>query len=487
MNTKEFKCNICNKFYVSYKSLWNHNNKFHKNEASAFVVDNTINVVDNTINVVDIKHNVEDNNINVINKKIIKCEYCNKIFASRYTKSEHKRKACKFINNNNDDNDDNDTTKKIQKIENTILELKDLILKNTKNHPKTLNKINQVEFKPLNHNINIIKSDQLDQIELKSSDLYESSHFFNKLTTIKSNDDNNIIKSNDNKFIVDINNNFMTFNDKAIKFFYYNDQVYFKAKHVAKMLDYGNTKQAIQNNVYIDDKIKISKLLEGGLSHRPPSPIGSVLENEDPKTLYINESGFYSIICASKKEEAIKFKRWVTSEVLPSIRKTGSYNITDNYIEEDLDKYYNKDCVYIIHIKDNIYKYGNSSHLFKRLQTHKTYLNYKKIIKIYVMNNMNESKQLENKINKLVNTLNINITYYCANNNYQEIFETDNNNLQNIIKKIDDLSSNIINKNNSKIENNNLKMEKEKTKQMELNNINIQIKNENLKRQKNII
>ena len=40
------------------------------------------------------------------------------------------------------------------------------------------------------------------------------------------------------------------------------------------------------------------------------------------------------------------------------------------------------------------------------------------------MNNMNESKQLENKINKLVNTLNINITYYCANNNYQEIFET---------------------------------------------------------------
>ena len=36
------------------------------------------------------------------------------------------------------------------------------------------------------------------------------------------------------------------------------------------------------------------------------------------------------------------------------------------------------------------------------------------------MNNMNESKQLENKINKL----DINITYYCANNNYQEIFET---------------------------------------------------------------
>jgi hypothetical protein len=59
--------------------------------------------------------------------------------------------------------------------------------------------------------------------------------------------------------------------------------------------------------------------------------------------------------------------------VLPSIRKTGSYNLIENYIDEDLDKYYNKDCktknslefifdcVYIIHIKDNIYKFGNTS------------------------------------------------------------------------------------------------------------------------------
>jgi prophage antirepressor-like protein len=48
----------------------------------------------------------------------------------------------------------------------------------------------------------------------------------------------------------------------------------------------------------------------------------------------------------------------VTSEVLPAIRKNGCYNIINNYIDEDLDKYYKKDCVYIIHIQDNIYKYG---------------------------------------------------------------------------------------------------------------------------------
>jgi len=70
-------CNICNKFYVSQNSLCNHNNKFH------------------TCNVIDVRNN----------KNILQCEYCNKIFSSRSTKSEHKRKACKFknniINNNN--------------------------------------------------------------------------------------------------------------------------------------------------------------------------------------------------------------------------------------------------------------------------------------------------------------------------------------------------------------------------------------------------
>ena len=62
-------------------------------------------------------------------------------------------------------------------------------------------------------------------------------------------------------------------------------------------------------------------------------PSGSVLETENPQTLYINESGFYSIIFVSKKEEALEFRRWVTSTVLPPIKKTCSYNITYNYIE----------------------------------------------------------------------------------------------------------------------------------------------------------
>ena len=51
--------------------------------------------------------------------------------------------------------------------------------------------------------------------------------------------------------------------------------------------------------------------------------------NQDKETIIINESGLYSLILSSKLESAKRFKRWVTSEVLPSIRKTGSYQKPD--------------------------------------------------------------------------------------------------------------------------------------------------------------
>src|SRR5438552_4169935 len=46
-----------------------------------------------------------------------------------------------------------------------------------------------------------------------------------------------------------------------------------------------------------------------------------------PKTILINESGFYSLVLRSKKDTADRFRRWITFEVLPSIRKTGKYEI----------------------------------------------------------------------------------------------------------------------------------------------------------------
>ncbi len=89
-----------------------------------------------------------------------------------------------------------------------------------------------------------------------------------------------------------------------------------------------------------------SKVRESRTLGNPfPSPINITGLNVPPRGLtIINESGMYSLIFGSKLESARRFKHWVTSEVLPSIRKTGSYSMkesddsTSNTVDEKLDE-----------------------------------------------------------------------------------------------------------------------------------------------------
>ena len=88
-------------------------------------------------------------------------------------------------------------------------------------------------------------------------------------------------------------------------------QVGFVGKDVARVLGYAKPENAIANHV--DDEDKTSTLIQG---------TGS---NYKSKATIINESGLYSLILSSKLPKAKEFKHWVTSEVLPQIRKTGGY------------------------------------------------------------------------------------------------------------------------------------------------------------------
>ena len=93
------------------------------------------------------------------------------------------------------------------------------------------------------------------------------------------------------------------------------DQVpWFKGKEVAACLGYVNPQQAVRKNVDEDDKKTYKELMKGGLSGSTPS-------NQQPNEVYTNESGLYALVLRSEKPEAKAFKRWVTSEVLPSIRQ----------------------------------------------------------------------------------------------------------------------------------------------------------------------
>lgn len=90
-----------------------------------------------------------------------------------------------------------------------------------------------------------------------------------------------------------------------------NDEPWFIGKDVAMTLGYAKPENAIASHVDAEDKT--STLIQGSAS------------NYKSKTILINESGLYSLILSSKLPNAKRFKRWVTSEVLPAIRKTGGY------------------------------------------------------------------------------------------------------------------------------------------------------------------
>ena len=96
------------------------------------------------------------------------------------------------------------------------------------------------------------------------------------------------------------------FDTQAVRVVMRDGIAWFAATDVCSALGYQNTSKAV--NDHLDDDERYNEPLERG---------GTLL--------IINESGLYALVLRSRKPEARKFSRWVTSEVLPSIRKTGSY------------------------------------------------------------------------------------------------------------------------------------------------------------------
>lgn len=99
-----------------------------------------------------------------------------------------------------------------------------------------------------------------------------------------------------------------------------NNEPWFVGKDIASILGYAKPQNAIANHVDEDDTLKQGIIDKLGRSQQ---------------TTLINESGLYSLILSSKLPNAKKFKRWVTSDVLPSIRKTGGYIPHDENMSDD--------------------------------------------------------------------------------------------------------------------------------------------------------
>lgn len=96
-----------------------------------------------------------------------------------------------------------------------------------------------------------------------------------------------------------------------------NDEPYFVAKDITDRLGFSNGRDAISKHVDDEDK-GVAKC----------DTLGGAQEYT-----VINESGLYSLVLSSKLESAKKFKRWITREVIPEIRKTGGYKLPQTYQE----------------------------------------------------------------------------------------------------------------------------------------------------------
>lgn len=96
------------------------------------------------------------------------------------------------------------------------------------------------------------------------------------------------------------------------------DEIWFAAKDVAVVLGYSNLRDAVSRYVDEEDKVVVKHDTPGGVLN----------------LTIINESGVYTLIFGSKLLTAKKFKRWVTSVVLPSIRRTGSYSTNTEFSRE---------------------------------------------------------------------------------------------------------------------------------------------------------
>ena len=173
-----------------------------------------------------------------------------------------------------------------------------------------------------------------------------------------------------------------------------NNIIWFNAKQICISLEYKQAKKAIKNNVEDIDKIQLKNMnIEFDIQQQPDS-------------VYINESGLYSLLIASKTHKSKKFIKWLTSDVLPSLRKKNVFSpdkdITkllkkineletkNKLLQNDLklEKFPEGAMVYVIEEIDTdgelYYRIGKTDNMNKRIGIHNTHSIHNKKVVHYV-------------------------------------------------------------------------------------------------------
>jgi prophage antirepressor-like protein len=259
-----------------------------------------------------------------------------------------------------------------------------------------------------------------------------------------------------------------------------NDVVWFNANEIALSLGYKYPKDAIINNVEKEDKLKLEDI---NFNYKI---------DKHPHSIYINESGLYSLLIQSRLDKAKKFKLWITKTVLPSIRKFGYYKLKKvhesdineimkkiNFLEKQNNKLKNELkvekfpeglLVYIVDYTDeqeNMYRLGKTDDMKKRKKIYNTHTIYKK--NIILMKEVSCPIQFETCIRAML--------YNYRIKNRKDFFECNIKKIEKAFDKCEDSincmnqdgGSNIITKINFEIQQLNKEIEHKKIKLDECN------------------
>lgn len=226
----------------------------------------------------------------------------------------------------------------------------------------------------------------------------------------------------------DIGTQLINYGECKVKYLYDDESnVYFRAKDICNILEYKNTNDAVSKHINDIDKINYKNI------NSLPTAMTLGNEREDEKTIYINESGLYTLMLSSQQKQALKFKDWICRDVLPSIRKHGYYNLMKQI---NMDDYTNKNCMYVFRVEKNYYKYGITKDLRRRMNQHKSNGLLKKesdLVKVFVVDRYDELMNIENSFKNYCKDKNINKIL----NNSVEFFKSNDITIQ--LKKINEL------------------------------------------------
>ena len=188
-----------------------------------------------------------------------------------------------------------------------------------------------------------------------------------------------------------------------------NDEAWFAAKSVAKALGYSDTRQALQTHV---DESEINQIRNLNAEYD-----SSLIH---PQTLFMNEYGLYSLVMGSTKPKAKEFTRWIRYEVLPSIRKYGSYRLKKEYdmersqllkditylerqnnkLKGDLRKeeYPDGGMIYAVDFSDDhdgeeVYRIGMTANMKQRERLYKTHMLHKR--KVIILKEIDDPHRFE--------------------------------------------------------------------------------------------